>query len=106
MQSIKRLFSLRFSFDLVSASNSATAQPGPGYWQQAVDYQMEIDMNVETNRYDGHQLLSYTNNSPDTLNRVFYHLFFNAFQPESMMDKRSRTIEDPDRRVGDRNCWV
>lgn len=59
-------------------------------------------MNVETNRFDGHQLLTYTNNSPDTLDRAFYHLFFNAFQPNSMMDKRSRTIDDPDRRVSDR----
>lgn len=73
-----------------------------GYWQQAVEYEMEIDMNVETNQFDGTQTLTYHNNSPDTLDRVFYHLFFNAFQPNSMMDKRSRTIEDPDSRVRDR----
>lgn len=86
----------------VSITSLLTAQPGPEYWQQAVNYEMEIDMNVETNRYDGYQKLSYTNNSPDTLDRAFYHLFFNAFQPESMMDKRSRTISDPDRRIGDK----
>ena len=74
----------------------------PGYWQQHVDYTMEIDMDVETFRYKGIQKLVYTNNSPDTLNRVFYHLYFNAFQPNSEMDVRSRTIQDPDRRVGDR----
>lgn len=73
-----------------------------GYWQQEVDYDMEIDMDVETNRFDGFQKLIYTNHSPDTLNRVFYHLFFNAFQPNSMMDIRSRNIADPDRRIGDR----
>lgn len=72
------------------------------YWQQGVAYQMEIDMNVETNQFTGKQTLIYTNNSPDTLKKVFYHLYFNAFQPNSMMDVRSRTIEDPDRRVGDR----
>ncbi|NBC25943.1 MAG: M1 family peptidase [Bacteroidetes bacterium] len=87
---------------LLSIHDGSLAQPGPGYWQQAVDYQMEIDMNVETNRYQGHQVLTYTNNSPDTLHRVFYHLFFNAFQPNSMMDKRSRTIADPDPRIGDK----
>ncbi len=86
----------------LSSFEISIAQPGPGYWQQAVDYKMEIDMNVETNRFDGHQVLTYTNNSPDTLDRAFYHLFFNAFQPNSMMDKRSRTIDDPDRRVSDR----
>lgn len=73
-----------------------------GYWQQEADYKMDIDFDVETNRFNGRQILIYTNNSPETLKRVFYHLYFNAFQPNSMMDKRSRTIEDPDGRVRDR----
>tara|TARA_R110002050_G_scaffold43672_6_gene104504 strand:- start:9876 stop:11729 length:1854 start_codon:yes stop_codon:yes gene_type:complete len=73
-----------------------------GYWQQHVDYTMTIDMDVKTYRYKGSQKLVYTNNSPDVLNRVYYHLYFNAFQPGSEMDVRSRTIADPDRRVKDR----
>ncbi|GGW57401.1 peptidase M1-like protein [Winogradskyella epiphytica] len=73
-----------------------------GYWQQHVDYSMEIDMDVNNYQYQGKQKLVYTNNSPDVLNRVYYHLYFNAFQPGSEMDVRSRTIKDPDRRVGDR----
>jgi hypothetical protein len=80
----------------------AQAQNNTSYWQQHVDYKMEVDMNVENFRYTGNQELEYTNNSPDTLDRVFYHLFFNAFQPGSEMDVRSRTIKDPDSRVGDR----
>ena len=75
---------------------------GQGYWQQEVAYEMFIDMNVKTNQFQGNQKLKYTNHSPDTLTQVFYHLYFNAFQPNSMMDVRSRLIEDPDRRVGDR----
>ncbi|WP_248724547.1 M1 family metallopeptidase [Seonamhaeicola sp. ML3] len=74
----------------------------PTYWQQHVDYKMEIDMDVNTYQYKGKQTLVYTNNSPDVLNKVFYHLYFNAFQPGSEMDVRSRTIADPDPRVGDR----
>lgn len=73
-----------------------------GYWQQEAAYEMEIDMDVSTHRFDGSQRLLYTNHSPDTLDRVYYHLYFNAFQLGSMMDVRSRTIEDPDRRVRDR----
>ncbi|MGO3706476.1 MAG: M1 family metallopeptidase [Mesonia hippocampi] len=78
------------------------AQNNHSYWQQHVDYKMEIDMDVKNYQYHGKQTLVYTNNSPDTLYRVFYHLHFNAFQPGSEMDVRSRTIKDPDRRVEDR----
>jgi len=74
----------------------------PNYWQQHVDYKMEVDVDVDKYQYKGKQELVYTNNSPDTLRRVFYHLHFNAFQPGSEMDVRSHTIVDPDRRVGDR----
>jgi hypothetical protein len=73
-----------------------------GYWQQQVDYKMVIDMDVNTFGYTGTQELTYTNNSLDTLSRVFYHLYFNAFQPGSEMDVRSRSIADPDSRVADR----
>jgi len=73
-----------------------------GYWQQHVDYKMTIDMDVNTYKYKGDQTLVYTNNSPDVLNRIYYHLYFNAFQPGSEMDVRSRTISDPDPRVGER----
>ena len=73
-----------------------------GYWQQKVDYKMEIDFNAKKNQFKGVQELTYTNNSPDTLNKIFYHLYYNAFQPGSMMDVRSRNIPDPDPRVGDR----
>ena len=80
-----------------------TIQPNSTtYWQQHVDYKMNVDMDVKDYKYTGTQELKYTNNSPDTLKTVFYHLFFNAFQPGSEMDVRSRTIQDPDRRVEDR----
>ena len=62
----------------------------PDRWQQRVKYTMNVDVNVQTNRFTGKQKLEYWNNSPDTLSRVFYHLYWNAFQPNSMMDNRSR----------------
>ena len=73
-----------------------------GYWQQHVDYKMDIIVNVNDFTYTGEQELIYTNNSPDTIKKVYYHLFFNAFKPNSQMDIRSRTIKDPDSRVGSR----
>ena len=74
----------------------------PDRWQQAVDYKMDVDFNIKTHQLTGKQKLKYYNNSPDTLYKVFYHLYLNAFQPNSEMDVRSREIIDPDKRVGDR----
>ncbi len=71
-------------------------------WQQRVEYSMNIQLNSTNHRINGDQKLVYHNNSPDTLTKVYYHLFFNAFQPGSMMDVRSRNLPDPDRRVMDR----
>lgn len=81
-----------------------------GYWQQKVSYKMAVQLNAQTNRFTGTQQLEYWNNSPDTLYKIFYHLYFNAFRPGSMMDTRSRrqgTIQvgrgqDWDQRVKDR----
>ena len=47
--------------------------PNPGYWQQHVDYKMDVKMDVEKFQYSGTQDLVYTNNSNDTLKKVFYH---------------------------------
>lgn len=81
----KNLFLAIFASILVTALEAQ-----PDRWQQRVKYTMNIDMNVQTNRFTGKQKLEYTNNSPDTLTRLYYHLYFNAFQPGSMMDTRSR----------------
>jgi hypothetical protein len=84
---------------IITGQNSVTSYNS---WQQHVDYTMEIDVDVKKFRYKGKQKLVYTNNSPEELTHVYYHLYFNAFQPNSQMDIRSRSIKDPDRRVTDR----
>ncbi|MEO6583280.1 MAG: M1 family metallopeptidase, partial [Ferruginibacter sp.] len=62
------------------------------YWQQKVKYTMNINMDVVTNKFTGKQRLEYTNNSPEKITRLFYHLYFNAFQPGSSMDIRSQEL--------------
>jgi hypothetical protein len=82
----------------------------PDRWQQRVKYNMSVDVDVNTNQFKGKQKLEYTNNSPDALNKLFYHLYFNAFQPNSSMDVRSQELgknaingrPDWDARVRDR----
>ncbi|MDN3708644.1 M1 family metallopeptidase [Myroides ceti] len=89
-------------FFIVCISTSVFAQhnnPNKGYWQQHVKYKMNVDMDVKSFTYTGTQELVYTNNSPDTLKNVYYHLYFNAFQPGSEMDARLTAIADPDKRM-------
>ncbi len=61
------------------------------YWQQHIDYEMNIEVDTEHFTYDGNQRITYTNNSPNTLEKVYFHLYWNAFQPGSMMDQKLMT---------------
>lgn len=70
--------------------STVTAQPDR--WQQRIKYQINVNMDVNTNRFAGTEKIDYWNNSPDTLTRVFFHLYWNAFQPNSSMDVRSREL--------------
>jgi hypothetical protein len=86
-------------YSLIVLSTSSALAQSRAYWQQHVDYKMNVTMNTKTYQYKGNQELVYTNNSPDTLKRVFYHLYNNAFQPGSEMDARLQSIADPDSRM-------
>lgn len=92
---MKKLLLISFiTFNVGAISAQSTA-----YWQQHVDYKMDVAMDVKNYQYKGKQELVYTNNSPDTLRKVYYHLFNNAFQPGSEMDARLHSIKDPDGRM-------
>lgn len=88
---------------------ATAAQAQPDRWQQRVKYTMDINMDAQTHRLSGKQKLQYFNNSPDTLYKVFYHLYWNAFQPNSMMDVRSRelgkVVYGKDRRGSNMQDW-
>lgn len=86
---------LAFLAFLIALSGNAQKK----YWQQQADYKMEVNVDVKNYTYQAQQTITYTNNSPDTLKVVFYHLYLNAFQPNSEMDIRLQTIVDPDGRM-------
>ncbi|MFV5694260.1 M1 family metallopeptidase [Flavobacterium sp. LB3P122] len=83
----------------ITLNFSALLAQSSTYWQQHVDYKMDVTMDVKNYQYKGKQEIVYTNNSPDTLRKVYYHLFNNAFQPGSEMDARIQSIKDPDGRM-------
>jgi hypothetical protein len=54
-------------------------KPHAGYWQQDVHYIIKAHIDESTHQLAASQELIYTNNSPDTLYFVYFHLFQNAF---------------------------
>ena len=68
------------------------------YWQQEIDYKIEVNFDNINNQYKGFQKIKYTNNSPETLRKVFFHLYFNAFKPGSEMAIRQDNSADKNTR--------
>ena len=103
-----KISNLFFAFFIFCCSVSFSQS---NYWQQHVDYKMVIDVNVENHTYNGTQKLVFTNNSPETLDRVFYHLYFNAFKPGTDLEQNSRYSTDDSRTMSknilmlDENDW-
>jgi hypothetical protein len=87
---MKKLISLAILLFLSSSALQTFAQPDR--WQQRVHYKMDVTVDVNANQFRGKQSLEYWNNSPDTLGVLYYHLYWNAFQPGSMMDSRSKEL--------------
>ncbi|MEM9064496.1 MAG: M1 family metallopeptidase [Planctomycetota bacterium] len=70
--------------ELLPSPNSyrtASGAPGHEYWQQQVDYEIEARLDDERQRLVGTQLVSYHNNSPDTLRYLWVQLDRNYFAP-------------------------
>jgi hypothetical protein len=80
----------RVVFLFLALCKISTAQPER--WQQRISYAIDVSLNVNTNIANGTEKIDYYNNSPDTLSRIFFHTYWNAFQPNSSMDVRSREL--------------
>ena len=61
--------------------------PHKAYWQQDVYYNIKATIDEETDIITATEQLTYTNNSPDELDVVYFHLYQNAFQPDSYLDE-------------------
>ncbi len=61
-------------------------------WQQRIKYNIAVQVDVDANQFSGTEVIEYINNSPDTLDKLFFHLYWNAFQPNSSMDVRSQEL--------------
>jgi hypothetical protein len=50
------------------------------YWQQQVDYTIEVTLNDSAKSLEGFEKIIYTNQSPDTLTFIWFHLWPNAYK--------------------------
>ncbi len=87
-----RLIQLAFLFTLIVAS-SLHATP-PGYWQQEVNYKIDVVLQSDLRTITGTCHIEYINNSPDTLRELYIKAFPNAVQKGSFADKKARETGD------------
>ena len=62
---------------------NAAGEPGRDYWQQQVDYTIEVALNENDRRLQGKEIITYHNNSPYTLKYLWLQLEQNRFKPDS-----------------------
>lgn len=62
---------------------AADGRPGDQYWQNDADYQIDVELDTAENRLSGQQTITYTNNSPKELERLWVQLEQNYFEPDS-----------------------
>ena len=62
---------------------SGSGAPGPGYWQNEADYNLDVSLDTASMELTGEEVISYTNNSPDYLPFVWLQLDQNKFKKDS-----------------------
>lgn len=64
----------------VNAYRSANGAPGPAYWQNRADYTIHAHLLPETKELTATETITYTNNSPDTLDSLWLRLEQNRYE--------------------------
>ena len=72
------------AFPTPNLTRPATGEPGPSYWQQKADYKIKIKLDEVSRSVKGSEVITYTNNSPLTLNYVWLQLDQNIFEKDSI----------------------
>ena len=80
-----------------NAYRTAGGEPGHQYWQQEVDYDIDVRLLEDRRRLEASQRIRYTNHSPDTLRFLWLQLDQNRFRSDSLAE-RSAAFADSSRR--------
>ena len=77
---------------------TASGAPGFAYWQQQADYKIQVALDEDNQSIVGSEQITYTNNSPDTLNYLWLQLDQNRFA-EGSLDRRSQTTNPKEDKI-------
>ena len=77
------LFSPQFYTEKGNEFHSANGAPGPKYWQNKVDYQLNARIDTSAKTLTASENISYTNNSPDALPYLWLQLDQNTYVKEA-----------------------
>jgi hypothetical protein len=69
--------------DAVNAYRSSNGAPGPAYWQNEADYEMHVALDTSAKVVRNDEVITYTNNSPDTLTSLWVQMEQNIYRPDS-----------------------
>lgn len=78
-----RFAQLRAELPTPNVYRTASGAPGHEYWQQQVDYVIDVTLDDEHQSISGHERVTYHNNSPDTLRYLWLQVDPNLFSPEA-----------------------
>ncbi len=73
----------RLDLPAPSSSRTGAGAPGPGYWQQRVDYVIRAMLDTAKHTLAGRETIRYSNRSPDTLRYVWIQLDQNIYRTDS-----------------------
>ncbi len=62
-----------------TSTRTGGGEPGPGYWQQGADYDIQVRLDPDGNRVSGVETIHYTNRSPEPLEYLWIQLDQNLF---------------------------
>ncbi|MBL7232521.1 M1 family metallopeptidase [Komagataeibacter oboediens] len=80
---MRRIFDTLTLPDAPTRYNSGSGLPGPDYWQNRADYVIHARIDTPTHALSGEETLTYTNNSPDSLDTLWLQLDQNIYRPHS-----------------------
>lgn len=77
---------LNIQENIKNGTRSYDGKPGPNYWQNGSDYKIDVEVNTETGLLSGNEVVSYHNNSPDSLNKIVVRLYQDIAKPNASRD--------------------